>query len=65
MPAQERLGRDEERPPARSREQSRPGGEDRPIDRPVAHAPVYLALEDTHLVAEHHQLDVLVQLISA
>lgn len=25
---------------------------------------MYMALEDTHLVAEHHQLDVLVELIS-
>jgi len=26
---------------------------------------VYLAIEDAHFVAEHHQLDVLVELISA
>jgi hypothetical protein len=65
MPAHERLRRDEEGPPARSWEPPRQGGEDRPIDRSVAHAPVYLAIEDAHLVAEHHDLDVLVELISA
>jgi len=61
----ERLRRDEEGPPARSWEPPRQGGEDRPIDRSVAHTPVYLAIEDAHLVAEHHELDVLVELISA
>lgn len=64
MPAQERLRRDEERPPATPWEQPRQGGEDRPINPAVAHTPVYLALEDAHFVVEHHQLDVLVELIS-
>ena len=45
--------------------QPRPGGEDRPIDPAVAHTPVYLALEDANFLAEHHQLDVLVEPSSA
>src|ERR1035441_4667425 len=53
---------DEEGAPAPSRQQPREGGEDRPIHRAVGDARIELALEDTHLVAEHHDLDVLVRL---
>ena len=62
MPAKERLWRDEEAAPAPSRQQPGEGGEDRPIHRAVGDARIELALEDAHLVAEHHDLDVLVRL---
>jgi hypothetical protein len=65
MPEQKRLRRDEEEPPATPWEQRRHGGEDRPISPAVTHTPVYLVLEDAHFVVEHHQFDVLVELISA
>jgi hypothetical protein len=58
----ERLWRDEEGAPAPSRQQPGEGGEDRPIHRAVGDAHIELALEDGHLVAEHHDLDVLVRL---
>jgi hypothetical protein len=38
------------------------GGEDCPIHRTIGDTRIELALEDTHLVAEHHDLDVLVRL---
>jgi hypothetical protein len=60
VPTKERLWRDEEGAPAPSRQQPREGGKDRPIHRAVGDAHSELALEDTHLVAEHHDLDVLV-----
>ena len=62
VPTKERLWRDEEGAPAPSRQQPGEGGEDRPIHRAVGDAHIELALEDTHLVAEHHDLDVLVRL---
>ena len=62
VPAKERLWRDEEGAPAPSRQQPGEGGEDRPIYRAVGDARIELALEDQHLVAEHHDLDVLVRL---
>ena len=62
MPTKERLWRDEEGAPAPSRQQPGEGGEDRPIHRAVGDTRIELALEDTHLVAEHHDLDVLVRL---
>ena len=62
VPAKERLWRDEEGAPAPSRQQPREGGEDCPIHRAVGDAHIELALEDQHLVAEHHDLDVLVRL---
>src|ERR1039457_171826 len=62
VPTKERLWRDEEGAPAPSRQQPREGGEDRPIHRAVGDARIELALEDAHLVAEHHDLDVLVRL---
>ena len=62
MPTKELLWRDEEGAPAPSRQQPGEGGEDRPIHRAIGDARIELALEDTHLVAEHHDLDVLVPL---
>ncbi len=62
VPTKERLWRDEEGAPAPSRQQPGEGGEDRPIHRAISDAHIELALEDTHLVAEHHDLDVLVRL---
>ena len=62
VPTKERLWRDEEGAPAPSRQQPGEGGEDRPIHRAVGDAHIELALEDAHLVAEHHDLDVLVRL---
>jgi hypothetical protein len=62
VPAKERLWRDEEGAPAPSRQQPREGGEDRSIHRAIGDARIELALEDAHLVAEHHDLDVLVRL---
>jgi hypothetical protein len=54
VPAKELLWRDEEGAPAPSRQQPREGGEDRPIHRAIGDAHIELALEDKHLVAEHH-----------
>ena len=65
MPAQQRLRGDQERPPARSRKQSAEQREDRTVCWPVLDSCVNLAFEDTHLVSEHHDLDVLVGLVSA
>lgn len=42
-----------------------PSEESRLIDPAVAHTPIYLALEDAHFMAEHHQLDLLVEPSSA
>jgi hypothetical protein len=61
VPTKECLWRDEEGAPAPSRQQPAEGGEDRPVHRAVGDARIELALEDQHLVAEHHDLDVLVQ----
>jgi hypothetical protein len=61
VPTKERLWRDEEGAPAPSRQQPREGGEDRLIHRAIGDAHIELALKDAHLVAEHHDLDVLVQ----
>ena len=61
VPAKERLWRDEEGAPAPSRQQPGEGGET-PIHRAISDARIELALEDKHLVAEHHDLGVLVHL---
>jgi hypothetical protein len=58
VPTQQGLGRDEERPPPRPREQPAQRGEDRSICRPVGKTPVQLAFEDADLMAEHQELDV-------
>jgi hypothetical protein len=54
VPTKERLWRDEEGAPAPSRQPPGEGGEDRPIHRAIGDAHIKLALEDKHLVAEHH-----------
>jgi hypothetical protein len=61
MPAEQRLGRDEEATPARPCKYSAENSEDRSIRGPVADAARELPLEQADLVAKHHQLDVLVQ----
>src|SRR5208283_1425408 len=48
--------------PPVAREQSAESSEDRSIGRPIANPGVELAFENTHLVTEHHDLDVLVRL---
>jgi hypothetical protein len=58
MPAQDRLGRDEERSPALARDQSRQGGDDRPV-RPGEPRPGDLTAKDRHLVTQHQDLCVL------
>jgi hypothetical protein len=54
VPAHQGVGGDVEGRPTRAGEQSTESGEDRPIDGPGADTSVELALEDPHLVAEHH-----------
>jgi len=61
MPAKQGLGRDEEAPPPPSGEQPAEHREDRSVRGPVADAAMELTLEHSDLVAEHHQLYVLVQ----
>ena len=60
-PAEQRLGRDEKTTPPPSREQPAERREDRSVCGSVATATMELTLEHPDLVAEHHQLDVLVQ----
>ena len=60
MPAQHGLGRDEETAPAPPWKYSAERSEDRSVCGSVAHAAMELPLEQADLVAEHHQLDVLV-----
>jgi len=60
VPAQQGLGRDEERLPPAPGQQSAQRGEQRTIGPPVPQTPMELSLEDLHLVAEHQDLDVLV-----
>ena len=61
MPAQHGLGRDEETAPPPSREQPAERREDRSVRGPLADEAMELTLQHPDLVAEHHQLDVLVQ----
>ena len=61
MPAEQRLGRDEEAPPPPSGEQPAERREDRAVRGPITNAAMELTLEHADLVAQHHQLDVLVQ----
>jgi hypothetical protein len=61
MPTKQGLGRDEETAPPPSREQPVERREDRSVRGPVADAAMELTLEHPDLVAEHHQLYVLVQ----
>ena len=61
MPAKQGLGRDEETAPPPSREQPAERSKDRSVCGSVANATMELPLEHADLVAQHHQLDVLVQ----
>ena len=60
MPAQQRLGGDQEGSPPCPREQTAECGENGPIRRSISHAPVQLTLKDPDRVSEHHDLDVMV-----
>jgi hypothetical protein len=62
VPSERGVGGDQEGAPPVAREQSAEYSEDRSIGRPVANPGVELAFENTHLVTEHHDLDVLVRL---
>src|ERR1019366_1910164 len=61
VPAKQGLGRDEETAPAPPWKYSAERSEHRSVCGSVAHAAMELPLEQADLVAEHHQLDVLVQ----
>ena len=61
MPAEQSLGRDEKATPAPPWKYSAEHSEDRSVRGPVADAAMELTLQHPDLVAEHHQLDVLVQ----
>lgn len=58
MPAQDGLGRDEERGPALLRDEPRQGGDDRSV-RPGEAGPCDLAAKDRHLVTQRQDLGVL------
>ena len=60
MPAKQGLGRDEETAPPPSWERPAERGEHRSVCGSVADAAMELMLEQANLVAQHHQLDVLV-----
>jgi len=60
MPAQQGLGRDEERLPPGPGKYPTQGSEQSPIGRPVTQTSMKLSLEDLHLMAQHQDLDVLV-----
>src|SRR5664280_2728718 len=62
VPSQQRVGGDQEGPPPSSRKQSTEPSENGSIGWPIPHPLVKLAFENTHLVPEHHDLDVLVRL---
>ena len=58
MPAQERVRRDEERPPTLARNAPARSGEERPIGPPKCR-PRDLAPEDREFVAKHDDLELL------
>jgi hypothetical protein len=61
MPAEQSLGRDEKATPAPPWKYSAEHSQDRSVCGSVANAAMELPLEQAHLVAKHHQLDVLVR----
>jgi hypothetical protein len=61
MPAEQSLGRDEKTTPAPPWKYSAEHSEHRSVYGSVANATLELPLEHADLVAQHHQLDVLVQ----
>jgi hypothetical protein len=62
VPSQQRVGGNQEGPPPSSRKQSAECSENRSIGWLIPDTCVQLAFENTHLVPEHHDLDVLVRL---
>jgi hypothetical protein len=62
VPPQQGVGGDQEGAPPVAREQPAEYSEHRSIGTPIANPGVHLAFENTHLVTEHHDLDVLVRL---
>jgi hypothetical protein len=61
MPTQEGVGGNEKALPMCARETSAKGSEDGPIGGPVPDTFVELTFEDSHLVPQHHDLDVFVR----
>ncbi len=61
MPAKQSLGRDERTTPAPPWKYSAEGSDHRSVCGSVADAAAELTLEQADLMAQHHQLDVLVQ----
>jgi hypothetical protein len=61
VPPYEGVRGDEKAPPPRSREDATQPSEDRPIRGSVLDASVELTFEDSHLMPEHQDLDVLVR----
>ena len=61
VPSQKRVGGKTKGPPPGSREQTTQWNEDRSICWPVLDTCRKLPFENTHLVPEHHDLDVLVR----
>ena len=64
VPPQKGVRGNEEAPPTCPREQSAQRGKDRPSGGPVSHPAMELTFENTHLVAEYDDLDVLVETTS-
>jgi hypothetical protein len=64
VPAQQGFGGDEEATPPAARQESAERREDRPIRQSVLDTLVHLTFKNTNLVAEHHELDVLVGISS-
>ncbi len=62
MPSEQRVGGNHEGPPPISREESAECSEDRSIGWTVPDTSVMLSVQNTHLMAEHHDFDVLVGL---
>ena len=62
MPPQQSLWGDQKGSPPGSGEQPAECSEDRSIGWPIANSCVQLPFENTHLVSEHHDLDVPIRL---
>jgi hypothetical protein len=65
MPSQQRARGNHEGPPPVSREQPAERSQNRSIGWSISHAPRAMTLENSDLVTEHHDFDVLVGLGSA
>jgi hypothetical protein len=61
MPAQQGFGGDEEGPPPASRQEPTQPSKQSAIGGPVPETSMELTFEDLHLMAENHNLDVLVR----